>query len=474
MRASSRAATEIWQTPPSEQDRVTEVFGDYVVFEQLGAGGMATVHRAELRGIDGFRRPVALKRMLSSVAEDVSLVDAFVHEARLTSQLKHDNIAQAYDLGKHDGSYYIAMELVPGPTLLQVMAQCSAAAGSIPLPIAVNILIQICDALDYAHSLRDQNGRPLGIIHRDISPGNIIISNTGVAKLIDFGIAKATTARAQTQTGFIKGKFAYVAPEYVAGKLDARADLFGLGVVAHELLTNERLFRGKNDLETLRNLREMRVPRASRFNPDVPAELDDIVLTALQRDPAKRWQTAAAMRTALLQVAWKLGVAVGHQQVVDWLVWAFSQQPRRLGTELGALIDVGLEPSAEAPPPPPPIHPDDPAQMLRTRSLRNKALRNTSRNRVVRLPAGRSKRALSVPSRRSAPRSPSRPAAPRAAAQPPPIPPPRRRAVPPPPFAGKPPVSEGTVVTTKIPRDSARPWLLMMMFIGAVTAAWYV
>ncbi|MGE0549866.1 MAG: serine/threonine-protein kinase [Kofleriaceae bacterium] len=474
MRATSRAATEIWQTPPSEQDRVTEVFGDYVVFEQLGAGGMATVHRAELRGIDGFRKPVALKRMLAAVAEDVALVESFVHEARLTSQLKHENIAQAYDLGKHDGSYYIAMELVPGPTLLQVMAQCSAAAGSIPLPIAVNILIQICDALEYAHALRDQNGRPLGIIHRDISPGNIIISNTGIVKLIDFGIAKARTARAQTQTGFIKGKFAYVAPEYVAGKLDARADLFGLGVVAHELLTNERLFRGKNDLETLRNVREMRVPRPSRWNRDVPAELDDIVLTALERNPAKRWQSAAALRTALLQVAWKLGVAVGHQQVVDWLVWAFSQEPRRLGTELGALIDVGLEPSAEAPPPVV-IKPDDPAQLLRSKSLRNKSLRNTSRNRVVRLPSRRSKRALSVPARRSMPRAPTRQPVPaRAGAKPPPIPPPRRRAAPPPVPVGKAPVYEGSVITTKIPREVARPWLLMMLFIGAVTAAWYV
>ncbi len=323
-----------------------EVFGPYMVYEQLGVGGMASVHRAEVHGIAGFKRPIALKRMLPHVAADPAAVRAFLEEGRLASRLHHDNISTAYDVGAIDGTPFIAMELVSGPTLKQVMIQCHSAAGAIPIAIAVEILIQLCEALDYAHTLTDEHGRPRSIIHRDVSPANVIVSGSGVVKLIDFGIARVEQRTEVTQAGIIKGKLGYMAPEYLAGRLDARADLFGLGVVAHELLTGRRLFTGSNDFEILNSVREKVVSRPSRDNPRISAALDDIVLTALQRDPDQRWQSARAMQTALSGVARELGAGVSHRQIRDWTEWAFTREPRA-SIEIQQIVEAISTPSIE-------------------------------------------------------------------------------------------------------------------------------
>jgi eukaryotic-like serine/threonine-protein kinase len=341
-----------------------EVLGQYTIHELLGRGGMASVNRAEMHGAAGFRKPVALKRLHPHIAEDPSMVQAFVHEARLASHLHHPNVAQTYELGKVDDTYFIAMEYIVGPTLTQLLKQSAEAAGPVPIPIALSILGQICDALDYAHNLCDDDGKPLGIIHRDVSPSNIIISNTGVVKLIDFGIAKAAGSD-KTKTGLIKGKFAYMAPEYIDGQLDLRADLFGLGVIAHELLTGRRLFAVKNDFDTIMRLREMPIQPASRWNPDVPRDLDDIVQTALQRNPDRRWQSAAAMRTAITNVMGAFGPPVTNQQVIEWVEWAFAQQPLPEDSVLGRVIDALGEPTRVprgplAVPPPPGLPPGGP------------------------------------------------------------------------------------------------------------------
>ena len=322
-----------------------EVLGRYTIYERLGQGGMAMVNRAEMRGHAGFRKLVALKRLHPHIAEDPSMVQAFVHEARLASHLRHPNVAETYDLGKVDGTYFIAMEYIAGPTLTQLLRQSAAAAGPVPIPISLSILGQICDALDYAHNLCDDQGQPLGIIHRDVSPSNIIVANTGVVKLIDFGIAKAVGSD-KTKTGLIKGKFAYMAPEYIQGQLDLRADLFGLGVIAHELLTGRRLFYAKNDFETIMRLREMPIQPPSRWNPDIPRDLDDIVLTALQRTPELRWQSASAMRTAITNVIRSLGATVTNQQVLEWVDWAFAKKPPREDSALVRVIDALDEPSS--------------------------------------------------------------------------------------------------------------------------------
>nr|HEX4315244.1 protein kinase [Kofleriaceae bacterium] len=303
-----------------------EVFGPYTVFEELGVGGMASVHRAEMRGeIAGFTHSVALKRMLPQCAVSTDFVAAFVREARIASHLRHINVAQTFELGKVDGIYFIAMELVPGKNLRQVLRHCAQMTGPMPVAVTLNILNQICDALDYAHNLADETGQPLGIIHRDVSPSNIIVSDEGVVKLIDFGIAKASAAGMQTTSGMLKGKFGYMAPEYIAGSIDARADLWALGVIAHELLTNRPLFTAADDMDTLTRVRDMKIKPPSARNAKVPPEIDDIVMTALQRDPAQRWQQATALRAAMTTMTKRLGMACQNHEVSEWLEWAFRQ-----------------------------------------------------------------------------------------------------------------------------------------------------
>jgi serine/threonine protein kinase len=327
------------QTSGSSQEQ----FGPYVIHERLGEGGMAYVDRAEMIGRDGFRKVVALKRMRTEWTADQDFIQAFVHEAQLAAQLTHPNIVQAYDLGKIDGTYFIAMELVQGPTLAQIIQQSRRAAGLVPLAIAIEILIQLCDALDHAHELRDAGGRPLDVIQRDVSPSNVIVSRDGIVKLIDFGIAKARSARRSTQAGMIKGKHGYIAPEYTYGQLDRRADIWGLGVIAHELLTGRRLFVGENEAATIRNVRNQPIPPPSKFVRKISQDLDDIVMTALQRDPDQRFQNAGAMRVALTTELRRMRMAVSGAQIRDWVEWAFKQEP---GSET-TVHDVleGLTPS---------------------------------------------------------------------------------------------------------------------------------
>lgn len=322
-----------------------EEFGSYLVYEQLGVGGMATVHVAESRSAGGFRKRVALKRLLPHAADNPELVESFIHEARLAGYLRHANIAQTFDFGSVDETYFIAMELVSGPTLAQLIRQCRSTIGVLPFPISVNVLGQICEALEYAHNLTDEHGAPLGIIHRDVSPPNVVIANTGTVKLIDFGIAKAKTAHVQTQVGMVKGKFSYIAPEYLSGALDRRVDLWAIGAVAYELLTGQQLFAGDDNLDVLQRVKTMAIPPPSRANPDVPPELDAVVMTALERDPDRRWQSAAAMCTALGNVASELRTVVTNDQLVQWVEWAFSQEPPDENTELSQLINLLEQPS---------------------------------------------------------------------------------------------------------------------------------
>ncbi len=300
-----------------------EEFGPYLVYEQLGAGGMAQVHRAVAKGSDP-QRPLALKRMLAHIANNEEMVKSFAREARLASYLRHPNVPQTYDLGRVDDVYFIAMELITGRNLREVLQHCARTTGPMPVPIALNILNQICDALDYAHNLCDDTGEPLGIVHRDVSPSNVIVSETGVVKLIDFGIAKGSGGGMQTMSGTLKGKFAYMAPEYFAGQIDARADLWAIGVIAHELLTNRPLFSGRDDVDTMKRVRSMPLAPPSQKNPGVPPEIDDIVMTALTRDPGRRWQHATALRTALTTLTQRLALIATNMQVVRWLDWAFT------------------------------------------------------------------------------------------------------------------------------------------------------
>jgi eukaryotic-like serine/threonine-protein kinase len=292
---------------------VAEQFGSYTVYEELGVGGHASVHVAVAK--DGKR--VALKRLLPHAALEPETVRTFLDEAKLVQNLEHPNIAATLDCGKVDGTYYIAMEYVEGHTLLQLIRRCATTIGVMPFPITVNILIQLCDALEYAHRRRDNRGKPLNIIHRDVSPQNVILSKTGIVKLIDFGIAKSKHSTVHSNAGIVKGKFGYMAPEYLDGRLDHRVDLWALGTVAHELLTNRRLFEGDDDFKIMYAVKFDEIEPPSKHNADVPHDFDVIVMTALQRDPDRRWQSAAAMRTALVNAENELQTKVTNAQLIE-------------------------------------------------------------------------------------------------------------------------------------------------------------
>lgn len=307
----------------------SEIFGPYLVYERLGVGGMATVHRASKRGIEGFERIVALKRLLPHLADDADFVRSFVREAKLASMLQHANVAQIYELGRVGAAYFMAMEMIDGYDLRQLLQRARRDRKHIPIPVVLSILLEMCDALDYAHNCKDDiTGEPLGLVHRDVSPSNLIVTPAGHLKVIDFGIAKATSHTLRTETGRIKGKLGYMSPESVTGRhLDARSDLFSVGVVAHELLTVRPLFSSRSDYETLRKIQSSEVVPPSVYNTSVPKDLDDVVLRALARDPNERFQTAADLRDALdvVALAHHLRTTPGH--VAAWLEQSFGAEP---------------------------------------------------------------------------------------------------------------------------------------------------
>ena len=312
---------------PSPEPIAPDQFGPYEVYERLGLGGMATVCRAKKRGPAGFERSVALKRMLSHLSEDQTFVESFIREAKVSSLLVHPNIAQVYDFGRINGTYYIAMELVPGFDLRKLLRYANRANESIPLGVVLSILGEMCDALDYAHLCLDEHGQPLHIIHRDISPSNIIVAHTGHTKVIDFGIAKANSQTLHTASGQVKGKLGYMSPEAALGmQLAPVSDVFSMGVVAWELVTASPLFSARTDFETMRKIREAEVPPPSTLNPACPPELDRLILSALERESTLRLASAGQFRRGLDQIAVRAGLQVGPRVVAEWIRQFFQTE----------------------------------------------------------------------------------------------------------------------------------------------------
>ena len=308
---------------------VQELFGEYAVYERLGMGGMATVHRAKKQGIEGFERVVALKRLLTHLADDDSFVSSFIREARMASLLQHANIVQIYDLGRVGNDLFIAMEFIDGHDLRQLLRQAAFAVGPMPIGVMLALFCEICEALDYAHTMTNETGEPLGLVHRDISPSNVIVARDGHAKIIDFGIARATEESLRSKTNRVKGKFSYMAPEAMANKeLDGRSDIFAAGVVAWELITARPLFASRSQVETIKKVRYEAAVPPSRINPQCPSTLDDIILTALAKSPDERWQSATALRNALDHVR---DARASNREVADWVRLAFAtpRQKRR-------------------------------------------------------------------------------------------------------------------------------------------------
>lgn len=275
-------------------------FGKYLLVERINIGGMAEIFLAKSIGIEGIERRVVIKRILPSMAEDADFTRMFLDEARICVQLNHPNIVQISDLGMHEGSYFIAMEYVPGKDLRSLMEHRQASQQPMPIPEAVFIATRLCDGLDYAHRSTGVDGQPLGLIHRDVSPQNVLISYTGDIKLIDFGIAKAATNSQRTQAGFLKGKIGYMSPEQIVGSdVDHRADLFAVGIILFEMLTGQRLFTGPTDFAVLAKIREAEVPSLRELNPAISPALEAVVLKALQANPDDRYQWCSELEDDL-------------------------------------------------------------------------------------------------------------------------------------------------------------------------------
>jgi serine/threonine-protein kinase len=275
--------------------------GRYRLLGRIGEGGMAEVYRAVMVGPEGFERELVLKRILPRLSESGDFKTMFVREAKICAQMLHPNIIQIYEFGHADGGYFIAMESVQGVTLREALTTLRKDERAMPHLIAADVARQICVGLDYAHTLRGPDGMPLEIVHQDISPTNIMLAFTGTVKILDFGIARAADfAEEEAKKGLIKGKVSYLSPEQIYVRpFDARADVFALGVVFHEMLTGRRLFQSKNDITKMRELLAAPILPPSAFDAMIPRELDRIVMKSLEIDPKDRYQSAAEMAADL-------------------------------------------------------------------------------------------------------------------------------------------------------------------------------
>jgi len=272
-------------------EQLPQKFGNYTLHKLIARGGMAEIYRATMPGIGGFEKTVAIKKILPHLAEDEEFVTMLKDEANILVSISDSNIAQVYDLGRIGDSYFIAMEYVHGLDLSQVMKGLKKQNKSIPIDHAIYIASCICAGLHAAHTNTDNQGNPLNIVHRDVSPHNVIISYAGDVKLIDFGVAKAAAKESHTQVGVIKGKLLYMAPEQAMAKsLDGRADLFAAGLCLYKMLTNELPFRGDNEFQIYNNILSKEIVPPRELNPQVSQEVNQIVMTLLQRDPDKRYQ----------------------------------------------------------------------------------------------------------------------------------------------------------------------------------------
>ncbi len=319
-------------------------FGRYILIDRLGVGGMAEVFRALVIGPEQFQRVVVVKRILPHLSENPNFVRMFIDEATLCGRLSHPNIIQVHEFGKVDGSYFIAMEYVQGRTVSAILGRLAADNTHMPFTVAAEIARQAALGLGHAHALAAADGTPLQIIHRDVTPGNVMVAYSGVVKILDFGIARvAGEAQANTtDAGQVKGKSAYFAPEQLkSGPIDGRVDVWSLGIVLHEALTGRRLFKAANPLQTMELIQQMPIPTPSTVNPAVPAKLDEIVMRALERDRDWRYRTADEMAEAL--ESFLIEQRYSSQELPKFLRALFHEEVTQEVTlprdELQALVD---------------------------------------------------------------------------------------------------------------------------------------
>lgn len=272
-----------------------ETFGNYILLEKLAAGGMAEVYLAKKLAAGGVQKFVAIKRILQQFSDSKDFIQMFKDEAKIAINLSHSNVVSIYDFGTEAEQFYIVMEFVEGRNLRQVLNRMKRMGQQFSIAQVAHIIKQVSLGLDHAHRCIDPTtGKPLNIIHRDMSPQNVMLGFEGDAKIVDFGIAKAAHQIEATRAGTLKGKFGYMSPEQVEGQsVDSRTDIFALGIMIWEMLANQRLFLANSEINTLRKIRECDVPSLRKINPNIPAELDQIVQKALEKDKLERYQSAA-------------------------------------------------------------------------------------------------------------------------------------------------------------------------------------
>ncbi len=333
--------------------------GRYQLLRRLAKGGMGEIYLARAEGAGGFEKLVIIKKILPHLAERPEFVTKFLDEGRTVVQLTHGNIVPVFDMGEEDGDYFIAMEYVPGLDIRAILKNLRDVGDRLSIAHALHIGAEVCRGLDYAHRKTDDQGRPLEIVHRDISPSNVLISREGEVKLIDFGIARAADKVAETATGRIQGKCCYMSPEQARGKaLDHRSDIFSTGLLIYEMLTLQRPFDGRSDLESLDLVRQCQIPPAGTHRPAIPQSIDRILDKALAHDPQERYQSADALYVDLQNALHELGHTVTSHQLAnalkphfdDQIPTSSSSQPLDLDAalerELAALGDDGSAPSA--------------------------------------------------------------------------------------------------------------------------------
>jgi serine/threonine-protein kinase len=320
----------------------------YKVLEKIAAGGMAEVYRAESAGLEGFKKIVAIKRVLPHLSEKKQFIGMFLDEARVSAHLSHSNCVQVFDIGVGDNTYFIVMEYVDGSDLKGVIEHRRKQNQPFPVEEACLICVRICEGLAYAHELVDGKGENLHIVHRDMSPPNVLITRHGEVKIVDFGLAKANSQLERSEPGIIKGKFSYLSPEAAKGlAVDGRTDIFAVGIILWELLAGRRLFMGESDLETVRMVQSARVPSIREINPNVPPELERVMMKALTEDPNQRYLRARDFGAALNELLFKLGRSVSSFDIAK-LVEPIRQEReakkriQRRQSIIGTLIDEAM------------------------------------------------------------------------------------------------------------------------------------
>jgi serine/threonine protein kinase len=325
------------------QDKNHETFflGRYRVVDEIGVGGMASVHLARMDGPGGFQKWVAIKRIHPHLVEDDQFVDMFLDEARIAAGINHANVAQVFDLGKDDNTYWIAMEYLHGEPLREVMRRCEERQNVITPELAARICADAAEGLHAAHELRGKNGQLLGLVHRDVTPHNLFCTYDGYTKVVDFGIAKVADRLASTRAGTLKGKLAYMSPEQVRGaEVDRTTDIFALGVVLWELTTGHRLFRMDTDLDTLEKVQACVVPPPSTIHPDYPVELESVVMKALAKRKEDRYPTARELSRALQGYLMRRGIMVGPEEVAVFTREVFSDRIQKREAHLAWASEV--------------------------------------------------------------------------------------------------------------------------------------